>query len=195
MHYRDGTSTAAVSSTKLQALANAVKPAFTANLSPNVASNVSFTSITAVDIGSATGASAIGTGTPFSGGGGSPLEPSSMCSNVAYKIAARYRGGHPRGFWPVGNPAQLLNESNWNPTQLSLNQTAINNFLAAIESTANGAGWSACTQTIPRWTYTVTNDPVKQKYFRHRTGFSHFDDVLLAVISPVVGQQRRRLRL
>jgi len=91
------------------------------------------TSIEAIDLTSSSGA--VGAAT-FTLGGGDTGQPPTNASAVLsnWKIARRYRGGHPRTFWqPFGN-AHQLNATSWTAGQAASFAAQLFPFWAAVEA-------------------------------------------------------------
>jgi len=175
-------------------LAQTVFNAFTTALGSRTANNVTHDTVTSVDLGSSTGVSSIYTHTPVSGTGSAPLEPSSACLVVQNRIAARYRGGHPRTFWPAIDSNNMVDEAHWNSVQVTGYVTAVTTFISTVVSASYTGGATLLQHVIPRYTYTITNDPVHHKYLRERTGLLSVDTVQSYVGNTIIGSQRRRLR-
>lgn len=64
--------------------------------------------------------------------------PSEVSLVSSYKIARRYRGGHPRGYWPFGAQTDLSNARVWLSAFLTTVTTDLGAFFTAVEA----AGWS-----------------------------------------------------
>lgn len=64
-------------------------------------------------------------------GSGSPALPAETAVVIAYAIARRYRGGHPRGYWPLAMSGNLASGQTWTTALV----TAIN---AAFRAYVNG---------------------------------------------------------
>jgi hypothetical protein len=191
-HWQFGTSTTPWNSGDIATLATAVFTAWQSRLKGSMGPNVEVHEVDTVDLSNATGVGNTHTVTPVFGGLSSPLEPSSMCLVQQNKIAARYRGGHPRTYWPIGSQAQLANENTWQTGPLGVYQTQIDNFFDDVLA----AGYTASpslVQVIPRFSYTYVNDPVGHKYKKERTGLLAVSPVLSHFLVTRVGSQRKRL--
>jgi len=156
--------------------------------------NISTAEVDVADLTNSTGVGSIYTHTPVLGTIGGPLEPSSACVVVQNRIAARYRGGHPRTFWPALMQGSMLNEYQWIPANALQIQVAAAAFVTAIVTAAYTGGTGPLQHVIPRWSYTVTDDPVHHKYIRTRTGYIRSDVVTGYQANQVIGSQRRRLK-
>jgi hypothetical protein len=195
MHWRDGVSTAPWSSASILALANACYSRWSSTWLSNIANNLKLDQVLTVDIGSATPAAGATTGPPLTGTAPAALEPSSLCDVVQYKINARYRGGHPRGYWPFATMSNLVNESTFTPAHITFVQTTFQTFVNNIANDLITSGSIAPNHCVPRYTYAYTNDPIHHKYVKTRTGLLQVLTVSGYVVRPTVGSQRRRLTL
>lgn len=125
-------------------------------------------------------------------GGYNPAEISVV---MAYPIARRYRGGHPRGYWPFGSPAQLATPQTWT-TQF---QTNLQGLFRSWVNAVTGATYSGgtCQQVNVSYYSGAT------WHQRPNGSWVRISNVRAApVIDPVVAQnfririgtQRRRMR-
>ncbi len=101
------------------------------------ASDFTFLGCEATDLSSPSSAQAISPVTVAGGNGGSVLAQD-ICFVCAYQIGRRYRGGHPRGYWPFGTDNDVGTETTWDPT-------SVDQWVSDLASTAAGiaaGGWS-----------------------------------------------------
>jgi hypothetical protein len=63
--------------------------------------------------------------------------PADAAVVVSHKISRRYRGGHPRNYWPFGVAADLDDAQKWGNTFISDANTKVDNFYGGI----NAVGW------------------------------------------------------
>lgn len=193
LHFQQGTSTGLWTLPVLTALCNAASTQWNASLGSVTGANVIMRRCTGVDIGSVAGVS-YDTG-PVANAGGTlaNLEPSSLCASINYQIAQRYRGGHPRGFWPFGNMSQMQNESLWITTDSALFVSNLTGYIGTLISHANTAGGVGVLHVVPRYTYTYSVSSNGKKIHKERTGFVGAFPVNGYSCAPTVGTQRRRL--
>lgn len=115
----------------------ALATAFTTNLKPMCDGAVNLTQIESQDLTSATSAvdtSAVSISGTRTGGN----LPDGIAAVVSYEIGRRYRGGHPRGYWPFGTTTDIGAVGNWSAGFVTASNTAINAFYTAV----NAAGWT-----------------------------------------------------
>lgn len=122
---------------QINTFAAAVGTAWSTNLKSLSGGNYELLHVEAADLSSAT--SPIGLATVNIGGTrtGSPLAAATSLV-AAYQIARRYRGGHPRGYWPFGVSADLTTSQQWADTFVS----SCNTNLAAFFTAVIAAGWT-----------------------------------------------------
>lgn len=112
---------------------------------------------------------------------GADPAPASACQMVNWTIARRYRGGHPRTYFPPGNANNFADPSHWLDSQLAAMSDFVNGYVAAVTAKSFG--------TLD------TTTPVNVSYFSGNalrvapvvdpiTGFS---------LSNIIRTQRRRL--
>lgn len=71
---------------------------------------------------------------------GSPL-PTSVAAVIGWKVAYRWRGGHPRSYFPAGVQNDVLNGHLWTDAAVANYQTGANDFLTGVNAlTMGGAG-------------------------------------------------------
>ncbi len=76
---------------------------------------------------------------------GSP-NPPAVAHVISYLISRRYRGGHPRGYWPFGEYEKISADTGkWDATW---NATVLGDFGAFITA-LSGAGWSGAGSFLP----------------------------------------------
>lgn len=57
---------------------------------------------------------------------------------VQYKIGRRYRGGHPRSYWPMGVQGDLADVNTWDSTMITSSEADVAAFIADVA----GEVWS-----------------------------------------------------
>lgn len=125
-------------STTLNALCQQFASAWLTHLAPVHHVGVTLTTVEAVDLtapdaafGSALVAH-VGTlaGTPF---------PASVAVCVSWKVNYRWKGGHPRSYFPAGVTASTANGRTWTTAAVGQFETAVNGFFGAMNAAASGS--------------------------------------------------------
>jgi hypothetical protein len=172
----------------------AVNTAYGADLKSLAGNAITLTQVESIDLTSSTGAVAINT-VSTAGTRGTDYLPTQVAHVVSYEIARRYRGGHPRGYWPFGIHTDITSPDDWNSSFLSASLTGFNAFFAAIVA----AGWSgAGTLTHCNVSYyegfTVVTSPTTGRARNiPTTRVTPLIDTVTSIVPRAsVGTQRRR---
>lgn len=178
------------------AVLNAMCNKFYTDITPRIAtdwpSSHILQGVSAVDLSTNTPALGQSTGAAFPGGG-TGMQDAASCLVIQEKTSSRYRGGHPRIYWPGLLTSLQANANSWGSSALANWTTAWGLTITDVGSAAITAGATIAVQVVPRYTYSVTDDPVKKKYVRKKTGWMQNDVVYSNVMNPRIGTQRRRL--
>lgn len=175
--------------------AAAISTAWGTNVAPLKNANGGLLSVDVVDLSSPT--SAVGSHVGTVSGSRAGTEPEASISMVSsYTIGRRYRGGHPRGYWPLGSTADIANPRTWAGAFV----TAVDTGLAAFFTAVNAAGWTgAGTLTHSNVSYysgfTVVTSPTTgraRNVPKLRVGGPTIDTVTAINARSSVGLQRRR---
>lgn len=152
------------------------------------------TQIETIDLTSPTSAVAIDTVSVAGTRSGSPV-PAQVCLVSSYEIARRYRGGHPRGYWPWGVQTDIASAGSWATAFTSACTTGLNSFFTALVA----AGWSgAGTLSQKNVSYysgfTVVTNPVTGRARNVPTlRVTPLQDPVTSIVSRIsYGTQRRR---
>ena len=142
---------------------------------------------TATDLTSST--SAEGTAADsIQGTRGTSYLPADTAFVASYEIVRRYRGGHPRGYWPFGIDTDILDPQHWESASVTA-------FLAGVEAyiaSAVGGGWSGA-GTISQVNvsyfegFTAVENPITHRY---RNVPNVRAAVVIDEITSVIGRQR-----
>lgn len=111
------------------------------HLKENLHSIWRFESVDVTDLTSATAATGVSTHATIAGTNSGDALPVDTCTEVTYHLNRRYRGGHPKEFWPFGTQADMSNELEWTSGYL----TQVNTDLAAFYSAFIGSTSGGCT--------------------------------------------------
>ena len=144
-------------------------------------SGVSINEHRVTDLSSATGAEGQNTTSVVGTEGASALLTNQTCFVTHYPTALRYRGGHPRTYWPMGQDGDLVDTSHWSSS-----------FVAA--ATALVQAWVNANAAITAGGTSITS-MCAVSYFHG--GALRTSPVVLTysgvVGRPKVGAQRRRI--
>lgn len=149
----------------------------------------------ATDLTSATGAVGISTGSTAGTRAGTAID-SAACAVISYEIARRYRGGHPRGYWPFGVANDLNATNAWSAAFVTACNTGFNNWIAALVAGGwAGAGTIAQVNVSYYNGFTVVTNPITHRARNVPTlRVSPTIDTVTAILTrPSVGTQRRRI--
>lgn len=123
--------------------------------------------------------------------------PVDVATVISYVLGRRYRGGHPRGYFPFGVSEDLNNLQVWQTGYVSDVDAAWTAFFVALEA----AGWAgAGTLDHVNISYyhgfTVVTDPITGRARNVPTlrGTPIVDAVSSHIVRAHVGTQRRRLQ-
>lgn len=179
----------------LQVLVDNVVAAWAANMISAVAAASGLSRVDGVDLNSSTGAQATLADVVAGTRAGGEL-PADVALVASYEINRRYRGGHPRGYWPFGTESDLLDQAHWDPTPLAAFQTAVDGFFTDVVA----GGWGgAGTLTHVNVSYyngfhVVTNPVTGRARNVPLVRSSPTIDLVTATIARArLGTQRRRL--
>jgi len=122
--------------------------------------------------------------------------PAQVTANVEYGIARRYRGGKPRGYWPLGMDGDMLNVMSWDPTFVTDVNAAFVAGFAAIEALSIGAmGTLQHVNLSYYFGYQNIENPGKRAYNEpmYRATALHDNIVGYSCKAELSSQRRRRV--
>lgn len=122
---------------QLNTFCGAVATAWVADLAGLHHSTYTLTSVVAEDLTSSTGATGVANVSDQGTLTGSEL-PAATAMVIGYTITRRYRGGHPRGYWPMGQVSDVNTPQEWTTAFVAAVATGIASYFTAVE----GAGWT-----------------------------------------------------
>jgi hypothetical protein len=114
---------------------------------------------------------------------------------VSYPIARRYRGGHPRGYWPLLSADSLTSPQSWDSGDIAALSTAFGLIFAAIETGGwTGAGTIQHVNVSYFSGFTVVTNPITHRARNVPTvrATPLVDAITTYVARTRVGTQRRR---
>lgn len=119
----------------LNAMAAAIGNAISVQLLAQLPTTTVFNSAVCTDLQGNSGQQGSATFTK-SGSGGASIVPASACVLQQLHINARYRGGHPRSYWPGFIPTLMADSQHWATTNLNTyNQEAQKVQIAPVGQT------------------------------------------------------------
>lgn len=122
---------------EMVAFATSISAAYTAHLKADTPTTVSLTSVVCTDLSSPTSAEGEWTGT-ITGSNANFAVSAAECVLLSFEVLRRYRGGHPRVYWPMGTQADYQDAQTWKSASVSAWTIAFNAFLSEII----GSYWS-----------------------------------------------------
>lgn len=186
LHFYRG-ATAAWIQSDVQALANALFNSWSNTWKNQHASNVTYNSVSVVDLTNNTPASATSQGAAVNAIGTGNVSPS-LALMVQFNIPKRYRGGHPRCYLPGFESGALSpGEDTWISAALT---AATAGFVTIVNACV--AAVAGITHCVPTYTYTTTVAPNGKKIIRTKTGYNGQFTVSSYTALPPVRHQRRR---
>lgn len=111
-------------SADLATLASSIQSSYGTNLKSLAHQNVSLTSVTITDLSSPTAARGEWSGSIVGTKTGHSL-PASAATLQSLHISRRYRGGHPRTYWPFGESEDLTDDQKWQSSYVTGVTTAL----------------------------------------------------------------------
>lgn len=118
----------------LNTIASSVRTAWLNALAPLCETTCLLKTIEVIDLSSDTAAVGISTGTNTAGTRAGNGNPNNTCCVASYKINRRYRGGHPRTYWPAGVASDTVNGALWTTAFLALAQNGMSAWVGNINA-------------------------------------------------------------
>jgi hypothetical protein len=172
----------------------AVAVAWTADLRALCHSDVVMTEVEALACGDMSQPPGIWTGTSAGSRAGSFL-PADNCVVVNYHIARRYRGGHPRGYWPFGVQGDLQDAQKWAGTFEGAVQSAYTAWQSAVlgYTTAFSVNEQVSVGYFQGGTWETPSGGGRPIWRPTKKIPPYVDAVTAASVRQIVGSQKRRL--
>lgn len=160
------------------------------------AAQVALETVTAIDLSSSTGAEGTGAAAFPGTRDGADLDAATAMV-VAYPISRRYRGGHPRGYWPFGSQPDLATPQTWSSGFV----TEVADGIIGMNGNTAASGWGGAgiLQQVSVSYYdgfVAVENPLTHRYRNVPTvRVTPLIDVVSTEVIPRtrVGSQRRRL--
>jgi hypothetical protein len=180
----------------LDAYATLIHSTFIDNVAAEMHEDLSLIRVELTDLTTVTAPIGLDTSSDPGTATGDPV-PLSAAVVSSYVISRRYRGGHPRGYWPLGAGAVLTNPQRWDSGFIASCQTNIDAFFTGVfASPWSGAGSVSHVNVSYFEGFTVVTDPITGRARNVPTlrGTPVVDAVVATVARLRVGTQRRRLQ-
>jgi hypothetical protein len=119
------------------------------------------------------------------------------CAVVGYSMARRYRGGHPRGYWPFGVEGDLNSPGSWESGFVSAVSTGVNDMVTDIIAAAWAGAGAIHQVNVSYYTgFTVVISPTTGRARNLPTPrvTPLQNNIIDSVCRVRIGSQRRRLR-
>lgn len=176
------------SSALLSSFCTAFVDAFRTALLPSIAGTVAVNGAEAWDLSARDAAQASGGTAAVGVRPGVPL-PTSVAAVASWKVNYRWRGGHPRTYWPAGVATDVVDGHLWTDTARTAFEAGNEAFLTTVNAiTLGGAGGYL---TAVRYVHTVTDpDGTKHEEYFNPPLDLRIQDVL---VDKRIDTQRRRL--
>lgn len=161
------------------------------SLTPNA---IHWQSATLTDLTSSTSATGESTHASIAGTRGASSVATPLCVMTNYLVSRRYRGGHPKSFWPFGVVGDLGDYNHWDNTLIADVDAGVPAFITACLAASSGG--------------VAISDWVQVSYFHGFTPFTEpsgrvrnipnvratplVDPLAYAFASSIFGVQKRR---
>lgn len=180
------TGSTALTDAEANTLAAGVSNAWLNAMAQAHCTTVSLTEVETQDLSSVEGAIGL-SGLTHAGTRSGTQAPNNVAAVASWKVRARYRGGHPRTYWPAGAAADIINGRLWGTTFAQLMETSIAAYVTNINAiTLSGRLASFCAVSFYQGRDSVTHKPIPRT-----------DPVVLPVVGSTfhgrVDTMRRRL--
>jgi hypothetical protein len=142
----------------LNSVGTAIGNAWNTNIAPMCHANVIMQSVDLLDLTNRGAAIASVTGLAHPGTRAGTDVPNQVAAVISWKINHRYRGGHPRSYWPAGVTADITSGRLWTTGAGSFQTTATaaaNAFRTALNAITTGS----TTYKMVSW-HIFNHDPV-----------------------------------
>lgn len=138
VHYARYSGTAPTDA-ELQTVGTAVGAAWAPSIGVLAATTTTLSQVEVEDLSSKTAGVGIASVTHIGNRAGAGL-PNNVACVASYKIHVRYRGGHPRSYWPIGVQGDVTAGRLWSTTFLPLASNAASSYVGNINAIALGGG-------------------------------------------------------
>lgn len=125
---------------------------------------------------------------------GDPLPPGTAMV-ASYEISRRYRGGHPRSYWPLGTASDMVDAPTWDPAFVTSCEAALISILGSLNGVSSGGCTISNQVNVSLYSgFTSVENPLTHRYrnvpsFR---GSPVVDPVESVICRSYIGSIRRR---
>jgi hypothetical protein len=174
---------------------NGVITSWSTHLSSVLTPNKTLTAVETTDLTSPTNSQAlVDTDNPGTRTGA--WLPPAVCAVASYQVDRRYRGGHPRGYFPSGSETDIDTNGQWDPLFVTDHTLAVRNFFTDVLAINWGTSEGLQHVNVSYYQgFTVVIDPVTgraRNVPKLRSGGPSIDTVVGVSTRPIIGTQRRR---
>jgi hypothetical protein len=186
---------AAPNTSQLATLNNGIATAYSSHIAPATGGPKVLTSIETTDLSTPSSAQ-LETSESIPGLTGGAQLPLMACVTVSYGIGRRYRGGHPRGYWPMGVESDLATNGQWVPASAANFTSLVSQFFNDVTAIIWGVSEVTTHVAVSYYQgFTVVTDPITgraRNVPKLRSGGPAVDTVTSINARSIVGTQRRR---
>ena len=182
-------------SANLESMASSVASAWTGAADAYFGTFITLTNTICEDLSSATGASGEA-GSSLAGTRAGEDLPASAAAVINYFISRRYRGGHPKGFWPMMTDADISTPQLWGSDALDDIYAGGHSIINTVIGAAwGGAGTVEQVNVSYHEGFTSVQNPVTLRWRNiPKVRVTPVVDVVTSMAAhPRIGSQRRRL--
>lgn len=91
--------------------------------------------------------------------------PSAAAFVTSYEISKRYRGGHPRSYWPLGDAEFLTTDSEWGGSSVTAMTGAVTNVVESINAATEGSTTISQQVAVNYYLgFTSVENPITHRY-------------------------------
>lgn len=178
---------------QVDSLATTAHSAYNTNLTPLFTNQVVLNEIQAVDLSDQVQRENTIEGLTEVGGQTGVAPTLAACLMINLHIGARYRGGHPRVYWPPGPNTDTSDADTWQAGTVTAMDNAFGSFQSAIRTALVSAGLANNGLCAPRYSYQYVDNTAKKRYDKVRQSFLGPFPVSSWNTSNQIRTQRRRL--
>lgn len=184
----------APTSAMLTTAAASAETSFGTNVCPEMSTDRSLVELKMTDLTTATSGVGLWTGSQPGTAAGALL-PASACLLESMTIARRYRGGHPRVYWPFGTQSALSDAQTWTAGFTGSVATALTNYRTTVLGLTWAGGGVSAEVNVSYYSGFTTHTGTTGRYRNVATVrlAPLIDTVVGHVYRGGVAQQRKRL--